>query len=71
MKPLLSSATSRRPIKHVNRFAASFATSDLPDDFVELSECLAGQTDRHFGYFGNSRFVAFRYEPRRGGHVAG
>ena len=63
MKPLISNATSRRPMKHINRFASGFA-SDLPDDFVELSECLPGQSDRQLGYFGDARFVAFRYEPR-------
>jgi hypothetical protein len=51
-------------MKHANRFADSFATNDLPDDFVELSECMASHTDRQLGYFGNGRFVAFRYEPR-------
>lgn len=63
MKPLISNATSRRPMKHTNRFVASSAT-DLPYDFVELSECLPAQTDRQLGYFGSARFVSFRYEPR-------
>jgi hypothetical protein len=38
--------------------------SQLPDDFVEIVDCLPGQIDRQLGYFGTSRFVCFRYEPR-------
>jgi len=36
----------------------------LPQDFVEVVDCLPSQIDRQLGYFGNSRFVCFRYEPR-------
>jgi hypothetical protein len=44
--------------------AAPRAHGELPDDFLELSECLSANTDRQLGYFGEGRFVAFRYEPR-------
>jgi hypothetical protein len=38
--------------------------SDVPDDFVEILDCLPAQIDRQLGYFGQCRFVTFRYEPR-------
>jgi hypothetical protein len=42
--------------------SADFA--EVPGDFVELFDCLPSQIDRQLGYFGQSRFVCFRYEPR-------
>ncbi len=39
-------------------------TAQVPEDFVEILDCLPAQIDRQLGYFGNSRFVCFRYEPR-------
>jgi V8-like Glu-specific endopeptidase len=39
-------------------------TPDIPDEFVEIVDCLPAQIDRQLGYFGQCRFVAFRYEPR-------
>lgn len=39
-------------------------SAQVPDDFVEILDCLPGQIDRELGYFGNCRFVCFRYEPR-------
>jgi hypothetical protein len=38
--------------------------TQLPDDFVEVLDCLPTQIDRQLGYFGACRFVCFRYEPR-------
>ena len=54
---------ARRPV-HIDRMAIGPAIGEIPFDFVELSECFPSQTDRQLGYFGQSRFVAFRYEPR-------
>lgn len=41
---------------------AGFA--EVPEDFVEILDCLPAQIDRQLGYFGQSRFVCFRFEPR-------
>jgi hypothetical protein len=46
-----------------SRFGGA-ASAQVPDDFVEILDCLPAQIDRQLGYFGNSRFVCFRYEPR-------
>ena len=46
-----------------SRFGGS-VSAQVPDNFVEIVDCLPAQIDRQLGYFGNSRFVAFRYEPR-------
>ena len=40
------------------------APGQVPEDFVEILDCLPAQIDRQLGYFGESRFVCFRYEPR-------
>jgi hypothetical protein len=63
VKVVTTPIVQRHRASRVNR-SANRAGADLPYDFVELSECLAGQTDRQLGYFGEGRFVAFRYEPR-------
>ena len=52
-----------------NRFGAvesrfGGVTAQVPEDFIEVLDCLPAQIDRQLGYFGNSRFVCFRYEPR-------
>jgi len=39
-------------------------SAQVPTDFVEILDCLPAQIDRQLGYFGNSRYVCFRYEPR-------
>ena len=39
-------------------------SSDIPGDFIEIVDCLPAQIDRQLGYFGQCRFVAFRFEPR-------
>lgn len=64
MKPLTSTILSRRPPASANPMAAAQAMPELPSDFVELSECLPARSERQLGYFGDARFVAFRYEPR-------
>lgn len=69
MKPLTSNVTSRRWPMPATRFAggssaAIAAAPAIPADFIELSECLPIQSDRQLGYFGDARYVAFRYEPR-------
>lgn len=64
MKSLTSHSSFRRTPAHTNRFGGAVAPAEIPYDFVELSECLPSQTDRLLGYFGDARFVAFRYEPR-------
>jgi hypothetical protein len=48
---------------HANRFANG-VSAEIPADFVELSDCLPPLSDRQLGYFGDGRYVAFRYEPR-------
>jgi len=63
VKPLSYNPTFRRVTSHASRFTAGAGT-DLPYDFVELNECVPTQLDRQLGYFGEGRFVAFRYEPR-------
>jgi hypothetical protein len=68
VKPLTSNVTSRRPplpaAKHFAIGLAGAAVPEIPADFVEVRECLPVQSDRQLGYFGDGRFVAFRYEPR-------
>lgn len=64
VKPLTTPVLSRRPTASAKPLAAAEGHADLPADFVELSECLPSHSDRQLGYFGDSRFVAFRYEPR-------
>lgn len=68
MKPLTSPITSRRrpPIaaKHYAVGLGGVAAFDVPADFVEVRECLPVQSDRQLGYFGDCRYVAFRFEPR-------
>lgn len=64
MKPLTSTVMSRRPPASASPVAAAQAVCDLPPDFVELSECLPSRSERQLGYFGDGRYVAFRYEPR-------
>jgi hypothetical protein len=64
VKPLTSTVLSRRPPVTAKPLAAMRGAFDLPGDFVELSECLPSHSDRQLGYFGDCRFVAFRYEPR-------
>src|SRR6476646_2167964 len=60
--------TAKRAVH--NRFGAiesrfGGASMDAGSDgFVEIVDCLPAQIDRQLGYFGHSRFVAFRYEPR-------
>src|SRR6476646_7641471 len=60
--------TAKRAVH--NRFGAiesrfGGASMDAGSDgFVEIVDCLPAQIDRQLGYFGNSRFVCFRYEPR-------
>jgi len=39
-------------------------SAQVPEDFAEILDCLPAQIDRQLGYFGSSRFVCFRYEPR-------
>ena len=41
---------------------AGFA--EVPEDFVEILDCMPAQIDRQLGYFGQSRYVSFRFEPR-------
>jgi hypothetical protein len=38
--------------------------SGVPEEFVEIVDCLPPQIDRQLGYFGQCRVVAFRFEPR-------
>lgn len=69
MKPLLSNVTSRRrppaaPAKHFVVGLGGAAVPEIPADFIEVRECLPVQSDRQMGYFGEGRFVAFRFEPR-------
>jgi hypothetical protein len=64
VKPLTTTVLSRRPPAAAKKPAAARGFADLPADFVELSECLPAASDRQLGYFGDGRFVAFRYEPR-------
>lgn len=64
MKPLTSTVVSRRPPAPAKPFVAAKGFSELPADFVELSECMPSHSDRQLGYFGDGRFVAFHYEPR-------
>jgi hypothetical protein len=64
VKQLISNTTRFRPTPtHTNRFA-NLGTAQLPEDFVELIECLPPRSERELGYFGDARYVAFRYEPR-------
>ena len=63
VKQLTSNTRFRRTPNQTHRFA-SLATPQLPDDFVELIECLPPRSERELGYFGDARYVAFRYEPR-------
>jgi hypothetical protein len=60
-------------VRFVSRMPLSSRFSDLPPipggepmppEFVEILDSLPVQIDRQLGYFGRSRFVAFRYEPR-------
>ena len=46
--------------------SAQFRTADteVPIDFIEVIDCLPPNIDRKLGYFGDGRYVAFRYEPR-------
>jgi hypothetical protein len=58
---------NNKPRRHQVAPAHSFAgviDPEIPFDFVELAECLPPKNDRQLGYFGDSRYVAFRYEPR-------
>ena len=60
--------TARKPVSGrfgavESRFRAT-GIAQVPDDFVEILDCLPAQIDRQLGYFGNARFVCFRYEPR-------
>lgn len=64
VKPLTSTVMSRRPPASAKPIAPAQGYADLPADFVELSECLPARSERQLGYFGEGRFVAFRYEPR-------
>jgi len=64
VKPFISNVVSRhRAAPHKNRIAG-VGTAEIPYDFIELTECLPPQNERQLGYFGDARFVAFRYEPR-------
>ena len=63
MKPLISNAISRRVPPAINRVIGGSA-GEVPADFLELTDCLPLGSDRQWGYFGEGRFVAFRYEPR-------
>jgi hypothetical protein len=60
-------------VRFASRMPVSSRFSDLrpvsggepmPSEFVEILDTLPAQIDRQLGYFGRSRFVAFRYEPR-------
>ena len=64
MKPLTSTVLSRRPPAPAKSVAAAQTIGRIPADFIELSECLPARSERQMGYFGDSRFVAFHYEPR-------
>ena len=64
MKPLTSTVLSRRPPAPAKSLAAAQSLVGIPADFIELSECLPARSERQMGYFGDSRFVAFHYEPR-------
>ena len=60
MKPLASTSTFRRTAIS----ATAPRAAQVPQEFVEVKDCLAPGIDRLLGYFGNARYVAFRYEPR-------
>jgi len=55
---------SKMPL--TNRFSdlPPVGREPLPSEFIEILDTLPAQIDRQLGYFGRSRFVAFRYEPR-------
>jgi hypothetical protein len=56
--------TSSAPLPPGLAARSKSVLSGIPDDFVEVLDCLPPQIDRQLGYFGQCRFVAFRFEPR-------
>src|SRR5579864_6722892 len=42
------------------------AMSAVPDDFIEIFECLPAQIERSLGYHGPGRFVSFHLESGTG-----